>query len=71
MDPVLLSSSDAARPLGVTPRTVRRLAASKRLAAEQVSGAWVIQKRDLEAYIAAAAAGTVPEASTTRAVCGN
>jgi excisionase family DNA binding protein len=52
MAPVLLSTSDAARRLRRSARTVRRLAAADQLAAQRIGRAWVVEERDLAEYIA-------------------
>ena len=71
MDSVLLSTSDAARPLGVSTRTARRLAASGRLTAKRIGPVWVVQERDLDEYIRTTRRGTDgPRASTSPGVCG-
>jgi excisionase family DNA binding protein len=52
MDTVWLSTSDAARELRRSPRTVRRLAASERLAARRFGRAWWVAEPDLAEFIA-------------------
>jgi excisionase family DNA binding protein len=50
--PVALRLADAARSLGVSTRTVRRLVSSGELAASRIGRVIVVQARDLEALLA-------------------